>query len=118
MMRVQSIPEIWGESFPKIFQTKTQWEKLMLHPQSLRMKIIAGLLTMKTAKRYETPCQSEHLASSFPVVSVYHIWITPFAKIQEFLGGGFNPIEKYSQNRNLPQIEVKINKYLKPHPYN
>ena len=70
MMRVQSILEIWVGELSENFETKTQWEKLMLHPQSLRMKIIVGLLlvTMKTAKRYETPCQSEHLASSFPVV--------------------------------------------------
>ena len=29
----------------------------------------------------------------------------------------FNPIEKYDrQNGNLPQVEVKIKKYLKPPP--
>ena len=32
------------------------------------------------------------------------------------LVGGFNPVEKFSQNGNLPQVGVKIKKYLKPPP--
>ena len=33
----------------------------------------------------------------------------------DFLVGGFTPFEKYDrQNGNLPQVGVKINKYLKP----